>query len=101
MKQVHVVPGILCRLHDVSPHYGYLREVISRAFFLFFPCNHIINIKKKSFSGEVKDSVTFPFSFLLHKLHKPIHLYPLSKAFKNNFSQFKIKKIIYTIICYV
>ena len=46
--------------------------VISRAFFLFFPCNHIINIKKNSFSGEVIDSVTFPFCFLLHKLHKPM-----------------------------
>ena len=41
--------------------------VIGRAFFLFFPCNHIINIKKKSFSGEAKDSVIFPFYFLLHK----------------------------------
>jgi hypothetical protein len=37
--------------------------VISRAFFLFSPCNHIINIYKKSFSGEVKDSVIFPFFF--------------------------------------
>ena len=47
--------------------------VISRAFFLFFPCNHIINIKKHfSFSGEVKDSVFFLFLFLLNKLHKPI-----------------------------
>jgi hypothetical protein len=46
--------------------------VISRAFFLFFPCNHIIDIYiKKSFSGEVKDSVIFPFYFLLHKRAKP------------------------------
>jgi hypothetical protein len=45
----------------------------SRAFFLFFPCNQIINIKKKSFSGEAKDSVIFPFYFLLHKRAKPIH----------------------------
>jgi hypothetical protein len=30
-----------------------------------------MNIKKKSFSGEVKDSVIFPFYFLLNKLHKP------------------------------
>jgi hypothetical protein len=45
--------------------------VISRAFFLISPCNHIIN-KKKSFSGEVKDSVNFPPFFLLHKLHNPI-----------------------------
>jgi hypothetical protein len=38
--------------------------VTSRAFFLFFPCNHIINIKKYfSFSGEVKDSVNFLFFF--------------------------------------
>ena len=28
-----------------------------------FPCNHIINIYKKSFSGEVKDSVIFLFFF--------------------------------------
>jgi hypothetical protein len=37
--------------------------VIYRAFFYFFPCNHIINIKKKSFPGEVKDSVIFPLFF--------------------------------------
>jgi hypothetical protein len=47
--------------------------VISRAFFLFFPCNHIINIKKKSFSGEAKDSVIFSFYIFLHKRAKPIH----------------------------
>jgi hypothetical protein len=47
--------------------------VISRAFFLFFPCNHIINIKKNSFSGEAKDSVNFSFFILLHKRAKPIH----------------------------
>jgi hypothetical protein len=46
--------------------------VISRAFFVFFPCNHIIN-KKKTISGEAKDSVIFPFYFLLHKRAKPIH----------------------------
>jgi hypothetical protein len=46
---------------------GYMISVvISRAFFLFFPCNHIINIKKYfSFSGEVKDSVIFLFFFYL------------------------------------
>jgi hypothetical protein len=33
--------------------------VISRAFFLFFPWNHIV-IKKKSFSGEVRDIRNFP-----------------------------------------
>jgi hypothetical protein len=49
------------------------KVVVSRAFFLFFPCNHIINIKKKSFPGEVKDSVIFPLYFLLHKTAKPIH----------------------------
>ena len=41
--------------------------MISGAFVFFFPCNHIINMKKKSFSGEVIDSVIFPFNFLLHK----------------------------------
>jgi hypothetical protein len=35
--------------------------------------HNIINIKKKSFSGEVKDSVIFPFFFLLHKRAKHIH----------------------------
>jgi hypothetical protein len=49
------------------------RVVISRAFFLFFPCNHIINIKKKSFPGEAKNSVIFSFLILLHKRAKPIH----------------------------
>jgi hypothetical protein len=39
---------------------------------LFFPCNHITNIKKNPFSGKVKDSVIFLFYFVLHKLHKPI-----------------------------
>jgi hypothetical protein len=35
--------------------------------------NHIINIKKYfSFSGEVKDSVFFPFYFELHKRANPI-----------------------------
>jgi hypothetical protein len=53
--------------------------VISRAFFLFFPCNHIINIKKKSFSGEAKDSVIFSFFILLHK---SVNLYtPLISIF--------------------
>jgi hypothetical protein len=47
--------------------------VISRALLLFFPCNHIINIKNKSFSGEAKDSVIFSFFILLHKRAKPIH----------------------------
>jgi hypothetical protein len=50
-----------------------LLVVTSRAFFLFFPCNHIKNIIKNSFSGEVKGSVIFPFHFLLHKRAKPIH----------------------------
>jgi hypothetical protein len=44
--------------------------VISRAFSFFLLHNHII--KKKSFSGEVKDSVIFPFYFLLHERAKPI-----------------------------
>ena len=48
--------------------------VISRAFLFFFPCNHIINIKKNSFSGEVKDSVLFPFYFWLHK-HITTYIY--------------------------
>jgi hypothetical protein len=46
--------------------------VNSRAFFLFFPCNHIINIKKKYFFGEAKDSVILSFFILLHKRAKPI-----------------------------
>ncbi len=37
--------------------------VISGAFFYFLLHNHIINLKKKSFSGEVKDSVIFLFFF--------------------------------------
>jgi hypothetical protein len=35
--------------------------VIYRAFSFFLLHNHIINIEKKSFSGEVKESVIFPF----------------------------------------
>ena len=42
--------------------------------FFFPPCNHIINIKKKSFSGEVKDSVVFPLFFLLHKVGRASRL---------------------------
>jgi hypothetical protein len=39
-----------------------IRVVISRVFDLFFPCNHIINIKKIFFfSCEVKESVIFLF----------------------------------------
>ncbi len=45
--------------------------VISRAFFFFRWSNHITNIKKKSFSGEAKDSVNFSFFILLHKRAKP------------------------------
>jgi hypothetical protein len=37
--------------------------VNSGAFFYFLLHNHIINIKKKSFSGEVQESVNFPFFF--------------------------------------
>ena len=33
--------------------------VISKDFIFFSPCNHIINIKKESFSGEVKEIVNF------------------------------------------
>jgi hypothetical protein len=46
--------------------------VVSRAFITKLLHNHIINIKKK-ISGEAKDSVIFPFYFLLHKRAKPIH----------------------------
>jgi hypothetical protein len=43
--------------------FHHLLVVIHRAFF-FLLHNHIINIKKYfSFSGEVKDSVIFPFIF--------------------------------------
>jgi hypothetical protein len=46
--------------------------VVTGPFIKKFPCNHIINIKKKfSFSGEAKDSVIFSFFILLHKRAKP------------------------------
>jgi hypothetical protein len=35
-------------------------------------CFTITSYKKKSFSGEAKDSAIFPFYFLLHKRAKPI-----------------------------
>jgi hypothetical protein len=53
--------------------------VVTGPFIKKFPCNQIINIKKKSFSGEAKDSVIFSFFILLHKRAKPIHppyIYP-------------------------
>jgi hypothetical protein len=50
--------------------------VISRSFSFFLLHNHIINIKKYfSFSGEVKDSVIFPFFFYFIRelnLHPPL-----------------------------
>jgi hypothetical protein len=45
--------------------------VKSAPFKDFSPCNHIIDIKKKSFSGEAKDSAIFPPFFLHHKRAKP------------------------------
>ncbi len=42
--------------------------------FLFSPSKGFINIYKKSFSGEVKDSVIFLFFVLRHNLHKPLLL---------------------------
>jgi hypothetical protein len=47
-------------------------SVVNNGLFLkAFPCNHIINVKNIfSFSGKVKDSVIFPFLYILHKLHK-------------------------------
>jgi hypothetical protein len=51
-------------------HHIHTQVVYSGPFKIFFPCNHFIN-KKKSFSGEAKDSAIFAFYFLLHKLHKP------------------------------
>jgi hypothetical protein len=49
-----------------------------QSVFLFFASQSHQKYKKNSFSGEVKDSVIFPFYFLLHKLHKPIPpSYPL------------------------
>jgi hypothetical protein len=46
--------------------------VIRRAFFLFFPCNHIINIKQKSFSGEGKHDIrgVYRFSSLVKQKKK-------------------------------
>jgi hypothetical protein len=49
-----------------------LSVVISGAFLKNLLHNYIINIKKKSFSGEAKDSVIFHLFFLLHKRAKPI-----------------------------
>ena len=44
---------------------------IQSVFFFASQSHH--KYKKNSFSGEeVKDSVFFPFYFLLHELHKPI-----------------------------
>ena len=40
--------------------------VVSRALFLIFPCNHIINKKQKSFSDEVEDSeIPPPFFYFI------------------------------------
>jgi hypothetical protein len=56
------------QIHGVQNAVG---TVISRAFFYFLLHNHIIN-KKKSFSGEVKDSVIFPF--FLHFIRELNHI---------------------------
>jgi hypothetical protein len=56
----------LLRHHPLTPEQAIV--VDTEPFLKFFPCNHIINIKKKfSFSGEARDSVVFSFYFLLHK----------------------------------
>ena len=47
--------------------------VVTGPFIKKFPCNHIINIKRKIFFREAKDSVNFSFFILLHKSAKPIH----------------------------
>jgi hypothetical protein len=49
-----------------------IQVVISRAFFLIFPCNHIINIYKKIFWPRSKRERNFPFFFTLHKRATPI-----------------------------
>jgi hypothetical protein len=58
---------------SAATHYGQTSvvAVYISVFFIFFPRNHFINIKKKSFSGKVKDIRNVPFYFLLHKLHQP------------------------------
>jgi hypothetical protein len=64
---VEIAQGLGADVHNPAsvhePVAKHVRVVNSRAFFLFFPCNHIINIKKKSYSGEVKDSVNILFFF--------------------------------------
>ena len=75
-----VTPSLIrIRLHSLKEGINLVSVVISRAFFFFFPCNHIINIhkKKNSFSGEVKDSVIFPFIFYFTK---ELNLYSLPPA---------------------
>jgi hypothetical protein len=55
------------------------RELISSAFSFFLLHKHLID-KKKSFSGEVKDSVIFPFFFFfIRELnpHPPL-VFPLT-----------------------
>jgi len=60
--------------YAASPSYLYIYMSSTYQRFSFFSsCKDFINIKKRLFSGEVKDSVIFPFLFLVHKLHKPIH----------------------------
>jgi len=49
------------------------RLLVKTDSFLFFQSQDFINMKKESFSGEVIDSVIFPFYLLLHKLHKTTH----------------------------
>jgi hypothetical protein len=75
--------------------------VISRAFFLFFPCNHIINIKKISFSGEAKDSVFFSFFILLHKgaKHTYTHTHTHTHTLCMFFSLHMLKMILMMRMC--
>jgi len=63
----------VCNTHTHT-HTQYIDTLCERfgssdeqSVFFFLLHNHIINIKKKYFSGEVKDSVIFPFFFVLHK----------------------------------
>ena len=58
--------GYRIHMKQITP-----RVVIYRAFSFFPPCNHVINIKKTSFFGEVKDSV-IPPTYKLHKTMFPL-----------------------------
>jgi mannose-1-phosphate guanylyltransferase len=49
--------------HAISLSHAHTPEVISGALFLFFPCNHIINIKKKFFSRRSKRQRNFCIFF--------------------------------------